>query len=239
MTSIPLTTGPTEIRRDWQFAVTADMVLQRQGANASKVRLRQPRLVSLAERAIAEGQSLIRPAVAYRILKIQEVRPTLVILADGTELRGHGVARKLAGAALVIATIATVGADIEQQVLRATKDDAAFALAMDGYATAAVGALIIAFRQYFADLVAKDQLTTTTPLYPGTNDWELAAAQTELFSLVDAALIGVSLTASILMTPCKSVSMVIGAGKKVLAATAEPCDECGASATCRHRLTNP
>ncbi len=239
MTNIPPTPGPTEIRRDWRFAVTADMVLQRQGANASKVRLRQPRLVSLAERAIAEGQALIRPAVAYRIVKIQEVKPTLVILANGTELRGHGVARKLAEAQLAIAAIATVGAHIEQQVLRATKDDAAFALALDGYATAAVGALIIAFRQYFADLFAEDQLTTTTPLYPGTNDWELAAAQTELFSLVDVALIGVSLTASFLMTPCKSVSMVIGAGRKLPAAIAEPCDECGASSICRHRLTNP
>jgi hypothetical protein len=75
--------------------------------------------------------------------------------------------------------------------------------------------------------------------YPGTNDWELVAAQTELFSLVDAAPFGVRLMASFLMTPCKSVSMVIGPGKKMRAAMAEPCDECGASSTCRHRLTNP
>jgi hypothetical protein len=238
MTIIPSTTGRTEIRRDWQFAVTADMVLQRQGANARKVRLRQPRLVALAERAIAEGQSFIRSAVAYRVLKIREVKPALVVLSNGTELRGHGVARKLAGAKLAIATIATVGAEIEQQILRATKQDAAFALALDGYATAAVGALIIAFRQYFADVVAEDQLTTTTPLYPGTNDWELAAAQTELFSLVDAASIGVRLTPSFLMTPCKSVSIVIAAGKN-MPAMMEPCEECGASSTCRHRLTNP
>jgi hypothetical protein len=153
-------------------------------------------------------------------------------------LRCDGVARKLAGAYIAIATIATVGIEIEQQFLRATKQDAAFALALDGYATAAVGALIIALRRYLVELVASAQLTTTTPLYPGTNDWELAAAQTELFSLVDAAPIGVKLTPSFLMTPCKSVSMVIGAGAK-MPAMLEPCDECGASSTCRHRLTNP
>jgi hypothetical protein len=67
-------------------------------------------------------------------------------------LRVHGVARKLAGAELAIATIATVGAEIERQILRATKHPR-FALALDGYATAAVGALIIAFRQYLAELV--------------------------------------------------------------------------------------
>jgi hypothetical protein len=103
------------------FAVDADAVLQRQGANARKVRLRRPRLVALAEQAIAEGQSLIRPAVAYRILKIQKMKPALVIPTNGTELRVHGVARKLAGAELAIATIAPVGAEIERQILRATK----------------------------------------------------------------------------------------------------------------------
>ena len=238
MTSIPSATEHTEIRRDWQFSVDVDMVLQRQGANARKVRLRQPRLVALAEQAIAEGQSLIQPAVAYRILKIQEVQPALVLLANGVQLKGHGIARKLAGAELAIATIATVGAEIETQILRATKQDPPFALALDGYATAAVGALIVAFRQYFAELLAARQLTTTTPLYPGTNDWELAAAQSELFSLVDTAPIGVKLTSSFLMTPCKSVSMVIGAGKQMPGAMLEPCEECGASSTCSHKLSN-
>jgi len=93
-------------------------------------------------------------------------------------LKGHGVARKLTAADLAIATIATVGAEIERQILRNTKEDAAFALALDGYATAAVGALIISFRQYLAELVAAELLTTTTTLYPGTNDWELAADRT-------------------------------------------------------------
>lgn len=233
-----LTAGQTEIRRDWELAISADMVLQRQGAHAGKVRLRQPRLVAMAERAIAEGQAWIRPEVAYRILKVQDVRPELVLLTDGMELRGSGVARKLAGAKFAIVTVATVGAEIEEQILRATKEDTTFALALDGYATAAVGELIIAFRRYFAELAGGEQLTTTTPLYPGTNGWELGAAQREVFSLVDAASIGVKLNSSFLMMPCKSVSMVIGAGAKMQPG-GEPCEECGASSTCRHRPSDP
>ena len=237
MAITPLITGQTKIRGNWHLAVTADMVLQRQGANARKVRLRQPRLVALAERAIAEGQSWIRPEAAYRILKIREVKPALVILGNGTELQGPGIAQKLAGAEFAIATVATVGPQIEREILHATKEDPAFGLALDGYATAAVGALIVELRRYLAHLAERAKLTTTTPLYPGTNDWELAAAQTELFSLVDAASIGVRLTASFLMRPCKSVSMVIGAGVK-MTASGEPCEECGASSTCRHKLSN-
>jgi hypothetical protein len=237
MTATQLTAGQTEIRGEWDLAIDADMVLQRQGANAGRVRLRQPRLVTLAERAITEGQSWIRPEVAYRILKIQEVKQGLVILTNGVEWRGLGIARKLAGADFAIAAVATVGAEIEKQILRATNDAPAFALALDGYATAAVGALIILVRRYFADLAEGGKLTTTAPLYPGTNDWELAAAQTQLFAVVDASSIGVKLNASFLMTPCKSVSMVIGAGVE-LQPGGEPCDECGAATTCRHRPSN-
>lgn len=238
MTATQFMTGQTEIRRDWALAITADMGLQRQGANARKIRARQPRLVALAERAIAEGQSLIRPEVAYRVLKIQEVQRALVILGNGEQLKGLTVARKLAGAEFVVGVIATVGAGIEQEILRATREKAAFGLALDGYATAAVGALIIAFRRYIAELAEGVRLTTTTPLYPGTQGWELAAAQTELFSLVNAAPIGVKLTNSFLMTPCKSVSMLIGAGARMKSAH-EPCEECDVAPTCRYNSLNP
>lgn len=234
MTVTELIKRQTEIRRDWQLAITADMVLQRQGANVWKVRARQPRLVTLAERAIAEGQSLIQPQVAYRVLRIQEVQPALVNLENGEKLKGAAVAQKLANSEFVVGVIATVGARIEREILRATGERAALGLALDGYANAAVGALIIAFRRYLTELVESERLKTTTPLYPGTHGWELAAAQTELFSLVNAEPIGVKLTSSFVMTPCKSVSMLIGAGAN-RKSTDDGCEECDAAARCRYR----
>jgi hypothetical protein len=236
MTTTQFTTEQTEIRSDWQLAINADMVLQRQGAHPAKVRVRQPRLVALAERAIAEGKLWIRPQVAYQVLKIQEVKPSLVILTKGAQLKGSGIARKLAGADFLIMAVATIGPELEQQILRVTKREAAFAFALDGCGTAAVGALTIAVRRFFADHARGRQLTTTAPFYPGTNDWDLAAAQIQLFSIVDASAIGVGLNSSFLMTPCKSVSMVIGAGANMQSA-AQPCEECGSSATCRHKLS--
>jgi len=228
----------SEIRSDWPLAITADMVLQRQGAHAAKVRMRQPRLVALAERAVAEGKSLIQPQVVYRILKIQEVNPEAVILRRDLQIRGASIARKLASAKFLAIAVATVGAALEQQVLRVMKEDASFALALDGYGTAAVGALTVAMRKYFAELAREEQLTTTAPVYPGANDWDLASAQAELFSIVNASAIGVRLNSSFLMQPCKSVSMVIGIGPNMHSA-GEPCEECGASATCRHRVSEP
>lgn len=234
MTLTRFMTGRTEVRRDWQLAITADMVLQKQGANVRKVRARQSRLVVLAERAIAEGRPLIQPQVAYRALRIQEVQPALVTLENRDQLHGATVAGKLAGSKLAVGVIATVGAEIEREILRATGEKAALGLALDGYANAAVSALIIAFRRHLAELAQSEQLEITTPLYPGTHGWELGAAQTELFSLVNAAPIGVKLTSSFLMTPCKSVSMLIGIGAE-MKLTDDPCDECDAAAECRYK----
>jgi hypothetical protein len=69
-------------------------------------------------------------------------------------------------------------------------------------------------------LQAGGPLATTAPLYPGILGWELAAAQTQLFSLVDASAIGVTLNSSFLMIPTKSVSMVIGVGTRLQPAAA-------------------
>ncbi len=235
MTTRNFTTERTEIRSDWPLAITADMVLQRQGAHPAKVRARQPRLVALAERAVAEGNLRIRPQVAYRVLKIQELKPDVVSLSNDLQFTGATLARKLVHAEFLIAAVATIGAELERHSLALTKEEPSFALALDGYGTASVGALTVAMRQFFSELAKQIHLTTTSPAYPGANDWELASAQEQLFSIVDASAIGVSLTSSFLMTPRKSVSMVIGVGN-CGQSSVHPCEECGASATCRHRI---
>ena len=234
MTIVPSITERTGIRSDWKLSIEVDTVLRGQSGDPSSVRLRQPRLIALAERSIAKGTAWIRPQVAFRILDILEIKPGHVILSNGADLNGFGIVRKLTGAASVIAAVATLGAELERQIVRATQEELSFALALDGFGTAAIGALTTALRRFFAQLAGGGPLATTTPLYPGMKGWDLATAQTQLFSLIDALSIGVSLNSSFLMTPCKSVSMVIGVGTK-LQPVAPLCDECGASANCRHK----
>lgn len=220
--------------RDWQLAVDVDMVLRGQGADAAKVRLRQPRLVELAERAITFGTGWMQPQVAYRPLDIREVTSGKVILENGAELKGYGISRRLKGLESAIAAIATLGPTFERAFLAATKEDLALGLALDGFGTAAIGALTSAAGKCFARHFAANHSLTTGPLFPGMRGWELAAAQTALFSLVDASSIGVSLNSSFVMQPSKSVSMVIGIGQKAQCSEL-PCNECDSAETCRHK----
>jgi hypothetical protein len=161
-----------------------------------------------------EGTPWLRPQIAFSILDVLEPKPGCVVLSNGTELRGFGIARKLTGAASVIAAVATLGSELERHIQGATQEQPTFALSLDGFGTAAIRALTTALRHFFAQK-AGAPLATTAPLYPGIRGWELAPAQTQLFSLVDASAIGVTLNSSFLMIPTKSVSMVIGVGTKL------------------------
>ena len=68
MTQKLVSSEPTQTLSDWQLVITVDMVLRGQGAEPQKIRARQPQLITLAERAIAEGNRLIHPQVAFRAI---------------------------------------------------------------------------------------------------------------------------------------------------------------------------
>jgi hypothetical protein len=122
----------------------------------------------------------LRPQIAFSILDVLDPKPGRVILSNGTELRGFGIARKLTCAAPVIAAVATLGSELERQIQGATQEQPTFALSLDGFGTAAMRSLTTG--HFFAQK-AGGPLATTAPLYPGIRGWELAPAQTQLFSL--------------------------------------------------------
>jgi cobalamin-dependent methionine synthase I len=56
-------------------------------------------------------------------------------------------------------------------------------------------------------------LHTSIPLIPGMNGWPVDVGQPQIFTALDAAIIGVSLNENAQMIPRKSISMVVGIGK--------------------------
>ena len=237
MTQNLISGEPTQTRSDWQLAITVDMVLRGQGAAPQKIRVRQPQLITLAERAIAEGSSLIRPQVAFRRLEICGVSRSCLTLRGGSELNGFGVARKLAGCQGVFLAVATLGKELEAEMVKASQADLPWQFALDGFGTAAIGALSNAACRFFAELAAREGLRATSQFYPGMRGWVLAEGQTQIFSLVDAQSIGVALNPSFLMVPRKSLSLAVGFGTHAQPAS-HICDECSVSAKCRHKPIN-
>ena len=234
MTQNLISGEPAQSRSDWRLAITVDMVLRGQGAEPQKIRSRQPQLIALAERAIAEGNGLIHPQAAFRRLDICGVSRSCVMLRGGTELNGFGIARKLTGCQGVFLAVATLGKELEAEMDKASQSDLPWQFALDGFGTAAIGVLSNAVCRFFAELAAKEGLRATSQFYPGTRGWPLAEGQTRIFSLVDAHSIGVALNPSFLMVPRKSLSLAAGFGTHAQPA-GHLCDECSISAKCRHR----
>jgi hypothetical protein len=229
----------TEVLHDWRIEIQPEIVLRAQGVDPAKLLARHGRFVDLARRAVADGVACIRPRAAFCRFYIEEKPCTSssLLLEDGTELSGAGLARKLAGAESIVAVVATIGSELELKIEKMRGRDLLLQLALDGFGTAALGELVAAITRYVHDIAGLNGRKATNPVHPGSSDWELAAGQAQIFSLVDAHTVGVSLNASFMMTPRKSVSMVYGIGANVIAGS-HACAECKVSLRCRHKAAS-
>lgn len=219
---------------DLTLHLDVDAVLRGQGADPGALRSRSPRLVQAAQRALAEGVALLRPAVLYEEFQVQALRHQRLLMSGGGVLEGELIARHLAQAEEVLVIVCTIGEALEKRASQAMEQEPVYGLALDGVGAAAVEALANAACQRLAEQAATRGLKTTIPLSPGMAGWPLLEGQQQLFALLDSRRIGVALTEHGLMLPWKSLSMVLGVGRHVRR-TGRPCDSCEMRETCRYR----
>lgn len=219
-----------------ELEIDLDDVLRGQGAEPASLRKRNPLLVETAQRAMAEGLSLIRPVAVYRELAVRQVRQERLELDGDGFLAGPLPAQHLAAAERVIVAVCTVGEALEARVSALMASDPIYALALDGFGSAAVEALANALCRTFAERAEAAGEKTSLPLSPGQPGWPLAEGQAQIFALIDPSPIGVQLTDHAMMVPRKSLSMVVGLGRN-LEVVGSPCDACPLKERCRHRST--
>lgn len=220
------------VLHNWELGIDADKVLWGQGANPAVLRLRQPRLVQMAEEAIGEGRPLLAPAVLYESFEVTRLRHERLELVGGGSLTGSLIARQLGGAQRIIVAVCTVGSDLSRYASEVGQTDRVRSLALDGLASAAAQALAETACQHFEAEALAGGLVASYPINPGMVGWSLEAGQAQIFALIAPQQIGVTLTASGLMLPVKSLSFVVGFGQE-----ADPnlssCDFCAMRDTCR------
>ena len=222
------------VARDWKLDIDADMVLRGQGADAETIRQRRPRLVDIADRAVAEGVSLIDPVVIYRQLPVESLRHERLTLAGGAVLSGALLAQHLAPAEQIVLIVCTIGKALEQRVAELIRADPPYGLALDGFGSVAVEALGVAACTRFEEQAAREAMHTSIPLSPGMIGWPVDVGQMQIFSLLDAEQIGVTLTESAQMVPRKSTSMVLGISHTAFS-EGRTCDFCSLRETCRYQ----
>lgn len=228
-----LTFDPVELE------LTADWVLQAQGADAAILRARRPRVVEIAKRALAEGLMLLQPRAALRLLDVEQLNHQRLVLTGGAEISGQAISQQLAGARQVAAVVYTSGLALEQRIEQVMRDDAPYAFALDGVGNAANDALSLQVYRRVSRLAEEHGWQTSIFLNPGMIGWSVEQGQPQLFALVDAAKIGVTVNQHYAMHPHKSTSGVIGLGPDLIPSEGPPCEFCALNDTCRFKGKHP
>lgn len=221
---------------DLPLSLDPDRILRAQGANPEVVCARSPKLFELAQRALDLGAPLLEPVVAYREFKIKSMQHERLILSDGGSLAGKTIMRLLAPAKRAVVMVCTVGLQVENLAHALLPGDPGLGMALDGLGTAAVEALTVAACSHFSTLAAAQGLQTTLPLSPGMEGWPTEAGQKQIFRLVPPEEAGIELTSAGMMSPQKSLSLVLGIGEE-LEEPGRVCDYCAQRLTCRHQDT--
>ena len=220
--------------RDWQLNIDADQVLRGQGADPAALRVRKPRLVDLAEQAVQEGSTLIEPAAVYRFAPIETIKHERLILAAGAPLTGSLIAQHLSPARYVALVVGTVGARIDERISALMPRDPAYALALDGFGSAAAEALGTELCARLEQDASRVGHCTSIPISPGMVGWPVDVGQPQIFGNLAAEAIGVTLTESAQMIPRKSISLVLGFAPTPFEA-GTPCDFCALRNVCRYQ----
>lgn len=166
------------------------------------------------EHGISAVQKIMRPAAtaAYYSLLPREDG----ILLTGTELvlPGRSIAKLLSRSVKCCVMAATIGLEIDREIRRLSVAGMTDSVIFDACATAAIEAVCDGLQKKAAEELGEAGYRITHRFSPGYGDLPLELQKGLLTLLQAEKRIGITLTASGLMVPCKSVTAIFGLEKK-------------------------
>ena len=155
-------------------------------------------------------QELASPALSYTVKKIQNIEKDTVRIGGGVPFKSPILAKVLAPCEEAVFFVVTIGSAIEEEVARLNDGGRL----TDAYILDRLGSLtaeytVNTFYGHMKRHYGKKGFGLTLRFSPGYCDWPITE-QKKLFHLVDTDRIGVTMTASCLMHPRKTVSGIFG-----------------------------
>lgn len=175
---------------------------------------------------------VIEPRVVYRKTSLTEGRT-----ADGTAfcVQGNAAAAMLQPCHEIILFAATLGAQSERMLLKQQAKDSAQALLLDAVFSAAIEALCDRAEGQLRSELSEGGLYLTDRFSPGYGDMPLAQTRTICEVLNTSRSIGLTVSASGIMIPRKSVTAVMGVSRKPVPLRPRGCAGCTMRETCPMR----
>ncbi|HTV12549.1 MAG TPA: hypothetical protein VME20_11895 [Acidimicrobiales bacterium] len=225
----------TKVWRRSAQGLAVDDVIRAEGGDLEAMQRRGSEAPVIAARALELSRGWLHPRAAVRYVVVMGRKHHKIMLEDGVPWALSAVqADQLSSACQLAAVVCTIGPQLEEKASLEFKRDPALAVAIDAVGSAALHRLQVWACQRVEQQAARRSWHASLPLSPGVGGWDLVAGQRQLFGIVDAARIEVTLTASSMMRPLKSTSFVLGLGPG-LATEGTECDLCELADICRYR----
>jgi hypothetical protein len=175
---------------------------------------------SALEAMLEESKGMLEPRAIY-------------MLAAGKDLPGSDIFAQLEKVAFCVCTI---GPALEERVTALAKEgDMLSAVVLDAIGSAAAEAAARYANDRIDETAAAEGLRTSCRASPGYGDWDVRE-QKNLFELLPADRIGVTLTESSMMVPRKSISFAVHIAEEPVRLRSEgSCRNCDME-TCPYRI---
>jgi hypothetical protein len=180
---------------------------------------------------------LLEPTAAYEYYAVRSMSGSQISLEGDKAIRGQLLPAVFPEAKELAPVVIAIGPELEKQVTDYSKSGEILrGMILDGIGSAAVDSLVREVLRRIGNEVSSRGYEISSPVNPGMPGFPLTE-QWNLLRLVNADEIGVRLTASGVLIPRKSTSMVIGIGPQMTKWTrAEVCARCSLRETCHYRV---
>ncbi len=184
------------------------------------------RVEAVLERLMEEAVDLIHPRGVYVIHPVERITDTQIELTGSPPVVGP-IAGFMWPARRVATFVVSIGPDIERKSReRFGRGNMLEGFVLDTIGSAAADGASDSLADHLRQEVSPEGDAVTLPFSPGYCGMSLDQQRT-IFSIVDGSAVGVTLGESMIMTPVKSVSGLLGIGpKEAIAARGSPCRYC-------------
>lgn len=173
-----------------------------------------------------------RPRGVWRIFEVADVgtqddrTPFVSLAGTSLELSGHSMEEHMAGAVAVGVMAVTVGMDVEREIRRLSLTDRVEQVVFDAAATTLVERAADACEADVVASAADRGLFCNGRFSPGYGDMSLEVQPVLLATLDAPRRLGISLSSTLLMTPTKSVTAVMGVFRDPRRSSHPTCADC-------------
>ncbi len=186
----------------------------------------------ITKNLISEASNIITYKACYDKYPVNIIDDTVNL--GFISVNSKSLKRNLKGCNEIILFTATLGTEFDRLLIKYSKSSPSSAVILNAIGTAYIEAWCDKIYDDFKNAEEKMENYLRPRFSPGYGDLSLDT-QKDIFSVLDCnRKIGVSLTDSLLMTPSKSVSAIIGISKNNLNCALSGCEECN-NTNCKYR----